>query len=191
MTNIGLLPMTQGLDVPPTDPRPLGLEFPMGPRHFEPFDLHNPSYLLPTHLDGMYAAGSATRPSANDAQSFDFSTLVPPPSMGLFDPHHAGVDFTTATATARNITTSNAMSRKRGHPPVPSVEEQNKCRKSGQHLVDRQLGDQAVDLRSVAVTSNASVPVAGQGLTNITMHPIPIPLFDRPEGMSRDEYACM
>jgi len=195
MTSIGLLPVTQGLGIPPTDPHPLGLEIPMGPRHFEPSDLHSSSYYLPAQIDmstqlDMFAPGAAARPYANDAQSPDLDPFLPPPNMGDFYPHRAVGDFTTASATAQSVT-SSLPSRKRSRPPVPAHDKRGKRRKPNGNLVDQPVRDPQGDRLSVAVTSHASVPAADQGLVNaITQHNT-VPLFNRPEGMPRDEYLRM
>ena len=102
---VGLLPMMQG--VPSTNSLPLGPDFPMGPRHLNPF---NTSYLYPCLPDSVWDSSGAAGFYENHAQNFPFNlpttlgstttTFIPPSSMGMFNPHQARANFTTATATA-------------------------------------------------------------------------------------------
>jgi hypothetical protein len=109
----GFLPMTQGLGVPPTVPLPLGLDFPMGPRNFDPSDPSNPSHFFSIPPDSFFASSAAGGLYENDAQSHPFSpfatleattsTYIPPANRGIFDSNHPGSDFTTATAAAQSF----------------------------------------------------------------------------------------
>jgi hypothetical protein len=108
----GSLPMTQGSGIPPTVALPLGLDFPMGPRDFDPSDLSHPSNLFAVPPASFFTSGTATRLYKSDAQSLLFgsfttlgstSTFIPLSNPGIFDPHHAGTNFTMLTTAAPSL----------------------------------------------------------------------------------------
>lgn len=177
MTSVGLLPTTQRLSVPPSDPLPLSfdhLDAPTGPRHFDPSD---PSFIFPISSESVFDA--AANLYENDVQDLMFSplaplestsTFIPPSNMAMFNPHHARTDFAAATAMVQGSTSNlPRMSHKRGPAPAPAHDERGKRRKFN------------------GLTSG--LPAANQGPTNAIIPPIPIPSFDRPERMSKDEYV--
>ena len=111
--SISVLSMNQGAGASPSDPLPLGLEFPMD---LVDSDLSNPYNLLYNPPASSFTSGTADGLYANDAQSLPFnpsatlgstsSTFIPPSSSGIFDPHHTRADFTTATAVAESFNPS-------------------------------------------------------------------------------------
>ena len=131
MTSVGLLPMTQGLGVPSTDPLPLDLDFPMGPRHFEP---NEPSYLFPISPDSVFAPDAAARLYENDTQNLLFSpfptldqftsTFIPPSNVGILPMAEC---FTSSLP---------STSQKRAHLPAPAHGGRSKRRKLNKHLVE-------------------------------------------------------
>jgi hypothetical protein len=209
----GFLPMTQGLGVPPTVPLPLSLDFPTGPRDFDPSD---PSEFFSIPPDSFFASSAAGGLYKNDAQGLPFSPFItlgattsmsiPPSNRGIFDPSHPGSDFTAATAAARSFNSRlPSTSQKRGLPPVPVQDGPSKRRKleaRNKYPVDQQVGALQVDHRSAAITHSAQttevnasnrslstrLPGANQGPTNAIIPPIPVLSFDRPHGMSRGEF---
>ena len=201
--------MTQG--VPSTDSLPLDPDFPMDPSHLDPFDT---SYLYPCLPDSVWDSSRAAGFYENHAQNFPFNppttlestttTFIPPSSMGMFNPHQARANITTATATARGLTSGlPSTSRKRGRSPEPVTVhgEGNKRRKFATHLVYQQVGARQDDHRSMAVTSMAAkvngsnggpllgLPAANQALTNAITPPVAT--FDCPKGMSGEEYIAV
>jgi hypothetical protein len=107
--------MTQGSGIPPIVALPLSLDFPMGPRDFDPSDLSDlsdPSNLFAVPPASFFTSGAATRLYESDAQSLPFglfttlgstSTFIPPSNLGIFNPHHAGTNFTMLTTVAPSL----------------------------------------------------------------------------------------
>ena len=129
--SISVRSTTQGAGASPSDPLPLGLEFPMDPVDS---DLSDPYNLLYNPPASSFTSGAADGLYENDAQSLPFnpsttlgstsSTFIPPSSSGIFDPHHARADFTTATATAQSFNPSLLdTGQKRVRPLAPAQEE--------------------------------------------------------------------
>jgi hypothetical protein len=188
----------------------------MGPRDFDPSDLSDPSNLFAVPPASFFTSGAATRLYESDAQSLPFgsfttlgstsSTFIPPSNPGIFDPHHAGTDFTTLTTAAPSLNSNlPSVGQKRVLPPVPAQEKQGKRRKLetlDKRLIDQQAGARQVDLSSVTIANNTqaaevnasnrnpstSLSAASQGPTIAIRPPTPAPSFDRPHGMSNGEY---
>lgn len=189
--SLGVLSTTQGSGVSPSDPLPLGLEFPMNPVNSDPSDPYNLIYNPPA---SSFTSGVAEGLYENDMQSFPFnpsatlgstsSTFIPPSSSSIFDLHHARTDFTAATAAAQSSNPSLlSTSRKRGRPPVPAQDERRKHRKletRDKRIVDQQVGAHQAVHRSITVTNNAQA---------VEVDASPVPIFDRPQGMPRGEYV--
>jgi hypothetical protein len=208
--------MTQGLGIPPTVPLPLGLDFPMGPRNFDPSNPSNPSHFFSIPPDSFFASSAAGGLYENDAQSLPFSlfatlgattsTYIPPSNRGIFDSNHPGSDFTTATAAAQSFNSRlPSTGQKQVLPPVPAQDRQRKCQKLELHNkypVDQQVGARQVDHHCAAITNSAQAtevntgnrspltrpPGANQGPTNAIIPPNPVPSFDRPHGMSKSDF---
>jgi hypothetical protein len=188
----------------------------MGPRDFDPSNLSDPSNLFAVPPASFFTSGTAMRLYESDAQSLPFgsfttlgstsSTFIPPSNLGIFNPHHAGTDFTMLTTVAPSLNSNlPSVGQKRVLPPVPAQERQSKCQKLktlDKHLIDQQAGAFQVDLSSVTITNNTqaaevnssnrnpltSLSAASQGLTIAIRPPTPVPSFDCPHGMSNSEY---
>jgi hypothetical protein len=212
----GSLPMTQGSGVPPTVALPLGLDFPMGPRDFDPSNLSDPSSLFAVPPASFLASGAATRLYENNAQSLPFglfttlastsSMFIPLSNPGIFDPHHAGTDYITFTTAAPGLNSNlPSVGQKRVLPTVPAQDKPSKrwkletCDKC---LIDQQVGAHQVNLSSMAINNSTqatevnagnrnpltSLSTASQGPTIAIRPPTPVPSFDHPYGMSNGDY---
>jgi len=177
--SVGLLPVNQGLGDSPNDPLSLDLDFQMGAGVFGTTDTTG-LMLLPS--SSFITPGAIVRPYTSDTQGFPFnpsatlgstsSHFIPPPSGGIFDPHHARSDFTTAMAPGQGF---NPGPLKTGlaqvPPPVSDQDKRRKIRKAQTHdtrVVRLPVGTRQEDHRSTAIH---------------------VPSLDRPQGMSKDEHV--
>jgi len=163
--SVGPLPMTQGLYVSSSDQLPPSFDFAMDPRTFAPADLSDPFSLPPS---GFPAPGTAARLYESDAQSLPFNpyATLGSTSSTFIHPSSGGMIGPHHAGTD--------WAQKRKYPPPPVQEERFKCRKLEgrfKRVVDQQVGYQG--------------PTTAIGPT------VPLALFDRPPGMSREDYVKM
>jgi hypothetical protein len=167
--------MGQGSSVLPNNPLPLGPGFPVGPRHFEPPESF---HLFSTAPDGVFASGATLSLYEHELQNHPFSPLatlgstsafIPPSNGGIFNPTNQLTHFTTFPSGFPSTTEKQAI------PPVPARGKWPKRRKLNELLADQQ--DPSIGL-----------PAANKGSTSAVMGPIPVPSFDWPTGMPREEY---
>jgi hypothetical protein len=168
-------PMGQGSSVLPNNPLPSGPGFPVGPRHFE---LPESFHLFSTAPDGVFASGATPSLYKHESQNHPFSPLttlgstsafIPPSNGGIFNPTNQLTHFTTFPSGFPSTTEKQAIL------PVPARGEWPKRRKLNELLTDQQ--DPLIGL-----------PAANKGSTSTVMGPIPVPSFDQPTGMPREEY---
>jgi hypothetical protein len=168
-------PMGQGSSILLNNPLPSGPGFPVGPRHFE---LPESFHLFSTAPDGVFASSATPSLYEHESQNHPFSPLatlgstsafIPPSDGGIFNPTNQLTHFTTLPSGFPSTTEKQAVL------PVPAHSERPKRRKLNELLADQQ--DPSIGL-----------PAANKGSTSAVMGPIPVPSFDQPTGMPREEY---
>jgi hypothetical protein len=168
-------PMGQGSSILPNNPLPSGPGFPMGPRHFK---LPDSFHLFSTAPDGVFASSATLSLYKHELQNHPFSPLatlgstsafIPPSDGGIFNPTNQLRHFTTFSSGFPSTTEKQAIL------PVPAHSKPPKCHKLNELLADQQ--DPSIGL-----------PATNKGSTSAVMAPIPVPSFDWPTGMPREEY---
>jgi hypothetical protein len=167
--------MGQGSSILPNNPLPSGPGFPMGPRHFKPPDSF---HLFSPAPDGVFASSATLSLYEHESQNCPFSPLatlgstsafIPPSDGGIFNPTNQLTHFTTFSSSFPSTTKKQAI------PPVPACSKWPKHCKLNELLADQQ--DPLIGL-----------PAANKGSRSAVMGPIPVPSFDQPTGMPREEY---
>ena len=140
-----------------------------------------------------------TAPPATNTTSIGLLPIAQ--GLGTSDPPQLGLDYPMSVGSSNPSNPSNPFSlllpsntfephhtlfstgQKRAPPPPPAQDQRSKRRKLEASIA------QATEVDASSTIPSISLSAAHQGPTNTIGLPIPVPSFDRPQGMSSNDYV--